>query len=428
MTVEDAAAWLFARRANGVRWGLERTRDLLAGADDPHRRFHSVLVGGTNGKGSVAAMCESVLRQSAAEPAKIGLYTSPHLVDFRERIRIGGSPVDPELFLGAVEHLRPRIDATGATFFEATTAAAFLCFARAGVELAVVEVGLGGRLDATNVLDPLVSAVTNISLEHTEYLGTTTPAIAREKAGIFRRGRPAITAESSPEALVVLAEAAAAAGTSLERIDSCTAGIAAEPDASGTRLAYTSSGWGELRVRVPLPGPHQVRNALLAIETLGLLPANLRPRREAIAAGIATTRWPGRLQRATIRGTTWLFDVAHNLAGVATLTGALPSLELPRPWVGVAGILSDKPFAEMLDMVAGSFDALVLTTAPSAPEGRRWDPATAATRITSIPVRVIPDFEAALARAATMAPHGTVIVTGSVHTVGDAMRELGVPL
>jgi dihydrofolate synthase/folylpolyglutamate synthase len=422
---EELAAWLAGRTTAGIRWGLERTRELLAGADDPHRRFASVLIGGTNGKGSVAALCEAALREAGGH--RVGLYTSPHLVSFRERIRIDGRPIGGQALARAAERLRPAIERTGATFFEATTAIAFLCFAEAGVDVAVVEVGLGGRLDATNVLDPVATAVTNVALDHADYLGETLPEIAREKAGIFRGGVPALTGESEAGALAVLRAEAERVGASFVELDRIAALGAVETDARGTCFDYRSERWGEGTLALPLPGAHQARNALLALELLGTLPDALRPALGAIERGFAAVRWPGRLQVEEVGGTTFVFDVAHNPAGAESLAAALDARDLPRPLVLVAGILSDKAWREMLPPLIERADAVILTTPPTAPVNRRWDPLAAASALpeSGRPLRVIDDFAAALSRATTLAPHGTVLVTGSVHTVGDALAELG---
>src|SRR5215218_5504524 len=214
MKGDGPGGWLFSRPTGGIRWGLERTGELLAEVGDPHRTFRSLHVAGTNGKGSVSALCDAALR-AADTPRRIGLYTSPHLVSFDERIRIDGRPVDRELLLACEARLRPAIERTGATFFEATTAIAFLCFAEAGVDLAVVEVGLGGRLDSTNVITPLASAITNIARDHTEYLGDSIEEIAFEKAGILKPGVPAVTGETAPGALAVLQRRAEEVGAPL---------------------------------------------------------------------------------------------------------------------------------------------------------------------------------------------------------------------
>ncbi|MBW3655148.1 MAG: bifunctional folylpolyglutamate synthase/dihydrofolate synthase [Gemmatimonadetes bacterium] len=428
MTPDDPGAWLFARTSGGIRWGLERTEELLAGADHPHRRFASLHVAGTNGKGSVSALCESALR--AAHPGRtIGLYTSPHLVSFRERIRVGGRAVDADLLAACEARLRPAIARTEATFFEATTALAFLCFAEAGVDLAVVEVGLGGRLDSTNVIDPLAVAVTNVARDHTEYLGESLEEIAAEKAGIFKPGVPAITAETAPGPLDVLRRRAAEAGAPLTELDRVARIRDVSLSLQGTRFRLDSERWGSHEVCIPLIGAHQARNAALAAELLGLLPDDVRPPWDAIERGFAEVRWAGRMQVERIRGGTWIFDVAHNPAGVQALCDSLDRVAIDGPLVVVAAILADKEWNEMLPPLLDRADAAILTTAPTAPEGRRWDPEQVARSLDAqIPVRVIPDFSAALMRAETMAPYGTVLVTGSVHTVGDALAALGIPV
>ena len=429
MTGDDPLAWLYGRTTGGIRWGLERTEEMLAGAGDPHRRFRSLHVGGTNGKGSVSALCESALR--AAHPGRrVGMYTSPHLVSFAERIRIDGAPVDGALLAASVERLRPAVESSGATFFEAATAVAFLCFAEAGVDVAVVEVGLGGRLDSTNVIRPLAAAVTNVARDHTEFLGDTPGEIAWEKAGIWKPGVPAITGETDPVALGVLADRARSVGAPFSALDFVARVEDVRLSAAGTAFRLRSDAWGEREVRVPLVGEHQARNAALAAELLALLPGELRPEWEAVERGFAAARWPGRFQVEEIRGATWVLDVAHNPAGVAALAATLDAVELPRPRVLVAGILSDKEWSEMLPPLLEHADAAILTVAPTAPEGRRWDPEAVAAALPSdlrIPVRVIPELEAALSRATTLAPYGTIVVTGSVHTVGDALPILGLP-
>lgn len=437
--LEELAPWLFSRTTGGVRWGLERTRELLAGVGDPHRLFRCVHVAGTNGKGSVAAMTAAALREAAGRGGggAVGLYSSPHLVSFAERIRIDGMPAPDALVLGAAARLRPDIERTGATFFEATTALAFLCFAEAGVRTAVVEVGLGGRLDATNVIRPMACAITNVSLDHTEYLGPTLGAIAREKAGILKPGVPAVTGitpEDGPEmpgeALAAVREAAAAVGAPLFELDDLAAVEVGAADEAGAALRVRSVAWGERALRIPLVGEHQARNAALAIELLALLPEEARPEWAEIERGLAAVRWPGRAQVERIRGTRWLLDVAHNPAGAASLATTLDALDLPRPRVLVFGVLADKDWREMLPPLLARTDAVLLTIPASSPPGRSWDPAPAAAWIAARghpPPRVVPHLPDALRRAETLAPHGTIVVTGSFHTVGDSMAELGLP-
>jgi dihydrofolate synthase / folylpolyglutamate synthase len=425
LTLEELLPWLFGRTTGGIRWGLDRTERLLESVGNPHSSFHSLHIGGTNGKGSVAALCASVLRQMPGR--RVGLYTSPHLVSFAERIRIDGVPVDEALLLRVADRLRAEADASGASFFEATTAIAFGCFEAAGVDIAVVEVGLGGRMDATNVLRPLAVAVTNVDREHTEFLGNTLPEIAREKAGILKAGVPAVTAEQKPEVLEVLRSSAEAVAAPLHLLDEVVSFGRVTRGRRGSSLTLRSRRWGALQLDVALPGSFQARNAVLAAELLGVLPPELRPSVGELQQGFARARWPGRLQVIESRGTTWLLDVAHNPAGIDALCQALDELALPRPWVIVAGILADKEWHAMLPPLLDRADAGILTIPTSAPSSRRWDPAHAAEQLQpGFPrTRAIPELSRALDRAVTTAPYGTVIVTGSIHTVGDALAHLG---
>jgi dihydrofolate synthase/folylpolyglutamate synthase len=423
---DDPGVWLFARTTGGIRLGLERTEALLAGAGNPHRRFRALHVAGTNGKGSVSALCESALR-TAHPGMTTGLYTSPHLVSFAERIRIAGRPIATDALADAEARLRPEVERLGATFFEATTALAFLCFAEAGVDLAVVEVGLGGRLDSTNVVDPLATAVTCVARDHMEYLGESLEEIAWEKAGIFKPGVPAVIGETAPGPREVLRRRAAEVGAPLAEVDVEGAVSDVRVDLDGTRFRLHSERWGSREVRIPLIGAHQARNAALAAELLGVLPEDVRPPWEAIEAGFAAARWAGRMQVVRQRGATWILDVAHNPAGVAALADALDGLDLPRPVVLIAAILADKEWDAMLPPLLARADAAILTVAESAPVDRRWDPEQVARSLDApIPIRVIPRLEDALMRAETLAPYGTLLVTGSVHTVGDALGVMGI--
>lgn len=411
---------LFPRLTGGVRWGTEKTERLLAAAGDPHRRFRSIHVGGTNGKGSVSATVASVLMRAGW---RTGLYTSPHLCSFRERIQVGGRPLTEAALVAAAGRLWPAIGLEEPSFFEATTAIAFLAFAEAGVEVAAVEVGLGGRLDATNVVVPDVVVITNVARDHAEYLGDTVEEIAREKAGIIKPGVPVVTGETAPGTLAVFRARAAEVGAPLHVVDpGMIRGVRVGRD--GTWLALRTEAWGDLELHTPLIGEHQARNAALAVRALELLPADRRPGREAVVEGVAGVRWPGRLECERVGGQTWIFDAAHNPAGAEALTAALRALELPRPIVGVVGILGDKDWTAMLGALVGLADTLLLTVPPTAPEHRRWDPGVAAAAFAADRVVCIRDFALALAEARERAGAGTVVVTGSFHTVGDALAAL----
>jgi dihydrofolate synthase / folylpolyglutamate synthase len=425
LSLDELLPWLFGRTTGGVRLGLERTERLLGVLGDPHRAFRVVHIGGTNGKGSVAALSDAVLR--ARPGRRVGLYTSPHLIAFPERIRVDGTPIEEGALVDLAQRLRPEIERTGATFFEATTAIAFGWFAEAGVELAVVEVGLGGRLDATNVAKPGAIAITGIDREHMDLLGRSLTSIATEKVGILKAGSQAISAERRPEIQEVLRASAAAAGASLHFLEECGTLLDVTAGPNGIRLRFDSRFWGCLEVDVALAGRFQGRNAFLAAELLALLEAGERPTVEELRAGFGAVYWPGRLQLHRHVGTTWVLDVAHNPAGVSALCESLDELELPSPHVLVAGVLADKEWAEMLPPLLDRADVAILTTPASAPPVRRWDPHAVERELADrYPgLRVVEVLGEALDRALSLAPYGTIVVTGSIHTVGDAMTHLG---
>lgn len=326
---------------------------------------------------------------------RVGIYTSPHLVDVRERIVVAGRPIPREAFAGWVQLLAGSIEGSGASFFEATTAIALADFAARGVDVAVVEVGLGGRLDATNVLDPLVSGVVNVAMEHTDYLGNSLESIAREKAGIAKPGRPFVVGEPREEVAAVLASVAADAGAEVHVLD--------------PGRVYDGA--------MGMVGRHQKRNAAIAATMLDLLPPCLAPDRTSLEDGIASAWLPGRFDR---RGK-WLFDVAHNPHAMVELADALQESGVPRPVHAVVGMLRDKAAAEALRVLRSAVDCIWVTIPPSAPSDRRAD-LSALGGGPDLDLRADADFERALQAAAKNA--GTVLVTGSFHTVGDAMARL----
>jgi dihydrofolate synthase/folylpolyglutamate synthase len=414
---------LFPRLTGGIRWGLERTERLLAHAGDPHRAYRVIHIGGTNGKGSVAAQVESVLRR---EGRRVGLYTSPHLCTFRERIRIAGRAIGEQALLDAAAELWPVLGEEAPSFFEATTAIAFLALARAGVDTAVVEVGLGGRLDATNVVRPDVTVLTNVSLDHVQLLGPTVVEVAREKAGIVKPGVPVVTSESGSSAADIFMAAARTVAAPVQVVEQADV---AEVRCSleGTSFVARRTAWGDLELTTRLLGAHQAMNAALAVRALGVLPEALRPSLTSVGEGIALTRWPGRLQLESIAGVPWLFDVAHNVAGVQALAAALRALPVPRPITVLVGVLGDKDWRNMLTPLHELGGSVLLTTPPTAPPERQWNPAEVLAAVPSARAEIVMDFTAALERAQALAARsrGTVVVTGSFHTVGDALAAFG---
>lgn len=414
---------LFPRLAHGVHWGLGRMEAFLDATGNPQRAYPTIHLGGTNGKGSVASTISAVLNRHGLVT---GLYTSPHLCSFRERFRVAGSPVEEDELRELAGSLDTEIARHRLTFFEAATGLAFHLFQRRRVDVAVIEVGLGGRLDATNVLTPLLTAITNIAKDHSEYLGETLPEIAAEKVGIVKKGVPLLTAESDASLLDLLAAACTRAGAPFVKV--CSDALELEVMEDHTAFTVSTEAWGPLRVWTPLVGAHQAVNGALAVALLERLPDSLRPDRATVLEGISKVRWPGRTQVEHLGEQTWLFDVAHNTAGARALVSVLERLGLPRPLVLLAAVLGDKDWRSMLPALFDEADRVVLTQTPSAPVERRWDPYVAAEAVggsSIVEIRV--DFEEALAHARALAGPGTVVVTGSNHTVGDALRALGLP-
>lgn len=417
---------LFPPLATGVHWGLERTLHALDALGDPHLRYPSVHVGGTNGKGSVTTTVAAVLSGSGR---RTGCFTSPHLCSFRERIVVDGEALPEARLLAYAGEVEEVVVRFGLTFFEAVTVLGLHAFAREGVEVAAVEVGLGGRLDATNVLDPLVAAVTNVDMDHADYLGDTVEKIAMEKAGIVKAGIPFVTGETSPTLLALFRSVARERGAPFHPVEAAAVQDL-ELAADHTAFSLETRTWGRLRLRTPLVGRHQAANAAVAVEVLEHLPAGLRPDRDAVERGVASVVHPGRDQIEAVDGRTWLFDVAHNTAGIHSLVDTMDRLDLPLPRVALVGVLGDKDWAAMLPPLFARVGRAVLTQPPSAPPERRWDPRAALDAVAppSRPgggLEVVEDFVAALARAREAAGEGTVVVTGSCHTVGSALSVLG---
>lgn len=351
---------------------------------------------------------------------KVGLYTSPHLESVRERIRIDGRCISEE-DLGQDLDRIVRTAPQEPTYFEAVTAAAFLAFAREQVDLAVVEVGMGGRLDATNLCEPVLSLVTSISLEHQEQLGDTLALIAREKAGIFRSGRPALAWVEEPEAMESLRKVSAEVGAELRFGQDLATVVEIIPEGWGGQRIRLATPGGEHDLSIDLPGAHQVRNlglAVLAAEELGLAP-------QAIAAGARAARWPGRLERIGLPdGGRVLLDAAHNAEGAAVLADFLS--QLPGKADLLFGVLTDKNASEMIGPLAPLVDRIVLTAPPSE---RARQPEEVAALLPGRVVEVAHELGGALERA--LVPGNTLVACGSIFLVGEVRKRLrerfGVP-
>ena len=413
----QALEYLFARTTGPFKFGLERTRSLLAALGDPHRSFPSIHIAGTNGKGSSVATAEALLR---AKGLRVGTYTSPHLVDFRERIVAGGTRISANEVVEFVDKWTPLVESIGATFFEATTALAFAHFARSGVDVAVIETGLGGRLDSTNVIDPIAAGVTTIDYDHTEYLGDTLEQIAAEKAGIYKAGRPAIVGEGERSLREVLARDARKAGASTVRIvvEECLISNM-EIGALGTTFDIAAFGQ-QARLTTPLPGKHQAENVAFVLVLLDSAGAPYATSLDEASQSLAQVRIAGRFERMG----RFIFDVAHNPEGALMLAETIASVRPVQPVVALFSVLADKDWRAMLRNLAPSVSHFVFTVAPTAPLNRVWDlnEVQRFADAESISSEVVADFSEALTHASRIGE--TTLVTGSFHTVGDAMARL----
>lgn len=416
MTYAEAVARLSALGGGeyvGMRPGLARIEGLLAALGNPERRYDLVQVGGTNGKGSVAAMVAAILK---AAGRRVGLYTSPHLVSFRERIRVNGAPIAEDAVADGVEALGTLVARENATMFEATTALALDHFAREAVDVAVLEVGLGGRLDATTVGTPRVTVVTRIDLDHQAYLGATLPEVAAEKAAIIRGGA-AIVSLQLPEAEAVVERRAREAGVTLWREGREIRVSVGEATLEGQRITCHGPAFMLEDLRLPLLGTFQPGNALAAVAAARLLGAPDR----AIRDGLARVRWPGRFQLVG-RDPYLVLDGAHNPGAAAALVGSLRALFADAPVSFVVGVSRDKDAGAILAALAPLARQVILTAAANR---RAADPESLRACVPhSVPVVVVArTLDEALHVA--LGPRHTpiVCVTGSLFLIGDALRR-----
>lgn len=395
MTYDECLRWLYALQPRGIRLELDRMRAACALRGSPERALRVVHVAGTNGKGSVCAMLESALR---AAGLRTGLYTSPHLHSFRERIRIAGEPISRDEVASRASEVRATLESPGApllTFFEVTTLIALEAFRDARCDVVVLEVGLGGRLDATNVIEaPLATAITSIALDHQQYLGTTIAEIAREKAGIAKRGVPLVVGRVDEEALTEIVAHAAAAGAPIVRA------AAAEEGA--------------------LPGAFQRENLGVARAILDVLrERGLALEESAVRAGLAATRWPGRLE--TIDGApAVLVDAAHNPDGCRALAAHLASIPgSPAERVLVLGAMADKPWREMLAILRPHVGA-VIAVAPAMTRAERAEVLAAEAGGTAAQT-----IAEGVDRARALAgEHGLVVCAGSIFVLAEARAHV----
>jgi dihydrofolate synthase/folylpolyglutamate synthase len=407
MTYSDAIQLLFDLRWFGAKFGLTNTLKLAALAGNPQEQLRFIHVAGTNGKGSTCAMLESIYR---AAGLRVGLFTSPHLVAFGERLQVNRRSISKRDVAGLVAELRPWLErfpaAEHPTFFEVVTVMALRYFARQQCDLVVWETGLGGRLDATNIVTPLAGVITNIQYDHQEWLGETLAGIAAEKAGIIKPGRPVITAAEAPPALAVIAAKAR------------------EQDAPLTLVTPADTQRPPLdMLHLPLLGRHQRMNAAVAIATVRVLAPHLPVSDHCLRAGLGRVHWAGRLQLVTRpSGQKLLLDSAHNVGGAEMLAAALEDYFASTKPALVLGILRDKDWASMCQILAPLAGRILLAPVHSHRAASPGELAEACRRANPhAPAREFPSLAAALADTAR---DGFVTIAGSLYLVGEAMELL----
>jgi len=449
MTYETAVERMFAlghELANtpSQKFDLEHMRVLLFALHNPEQRYPAVLIAGTNGKGSTASTLAAILQASGS---KTGLYTSPHLVRINERIRINGNAIGNEDFAELHEFVDRTADGLvkkgdlpwHPSFFEMLTAIAFEHFARQKVGFAVLEVGMGGRLDATNVVDPRISIITDISLDHQKFLGNTVAEIAREKAGIIRPAGVVVTLPQQPAANDVIGNAILDAGA--KAVNAVPFVPPVSPASSAYMAQSPRTGEGhvsryplqvmgrEILVETPLVGRHQLRNVALAIAAAEELKNQGFPiTADSVERGIRETHWPGRFQVISAQGD-WpeiVFDVAHNPAGAWALRSTLSACYEGRPLVFVFGALRDKAIGEMAEILFPIATSVIVTRAENPRSASPLEIREASHRVAAEfhDAESVPE---ALAKAQGLAgADGIIVVTGSIYVVGEAMRQLAV--
>jgi len=363
--------FLYDLQRFGIKAGLENTRALLSSLGNPEKRLRCIHIAGTNGKGSTAAMIASVLTASGY---RTGLYTSPHLNDFSERMRIDGEPISQHTVVSLIQRLQPIIRRRKATFFEATTAMAFQWFADQSVDIAVVETGLGGRWDATNVVTPLLSIITNIGLDHTEYLGRTYSRIAFEKGGIIKPGVPCITGTTNAAALATLQQVAVKKSAPLYSVQEMSSCTIQHRSLAGLQVDIRTRKNLFEDLNIGLAGDHQAANARLAVmgleelRDMGLRRISTESIRNGFRAVRENTSLRGRMETLASRPLV-IVDVAHNPDGISTLVHSLQSLVVGRPVV-VFGVMQDKDYRSMIKAL-GAIARLVIAVRPNTDRASR---------------------------------------------------------
>ncbi len=421
---------LYHRTGRGIVPGLEATTALLAGLGDPHRSLKAVHVAGTNGKGSVCAMVESMLR---AAGFRTGLYTSPHLRRFNERIRVNGEEIPDAALEALCRELDAHADAIrtdpklrAPTFFEFTTALAFTYFARESVDFCVIETGMGGRWDSTNVLTPLLSVVTPIARDHSRFLGESIPEIAAEKAGILKPGVPAVIGGLDDEAAAVLKATARAVSCPLTDAADLVSVQGLGADWDGQRIRVETASTRHRPLRLPLLGPHQISNAAIAVAACEVLrdACGVELPDTALRHGLETVRWPGRMQ-VLRRDPVVLLDCAHNPAGARALRKAVVPLAGAAPLGWIVGCAHDKDHAAIFREWAPAMRKCWVVPL-SVERGAATSELAAAARVAGIEAEertLVEAWKEALDWA--QGAGGVVVMAGSIYLAGEVLERFG---
>lgn len=425
MKYSDTIEYLYDLQKYGMKFGLDNIRRLMSLLGGPQRSFSSVHVAGTNGKGSTSAMLESLLRTNKV---RTGLFTSPHLVSFTERIRVNGEEISEDAVIELADEVRKAaagVEDFCPTFFEVVTSIAFLYFMRMKVEWAVVEVGLGGRLDATNIIQPEVTVITSIGIDHREFLGDTLEEIAREKAGIIKHGVPVVTAEQSPEVMKVIQQRCAEMGAPLFRFNSEFSAERASGDAETVSLHY--KGKNAYRdVGLSLAGEHQIGNAALAIKAAEVLSEKHPEMGFDVRKGLGVVNWPGRLEMIR-ENPPILIDGAHNPHAAMVLAAHLQKLlgTRYRRILMVAGVMGDKDIRGILRPLL-PLAAEIIFASPAYGRAASAEKLQSCATDLGYASKTAGSVAGALTRAEGLyGPGDLIVVTGSFYTIGEAKEAIG---
>lgn len=418
MNYNQAIKYLYSLTSLGWKLGLNKVRSLLNELNNPHEKFKSIHVAGTNGKGSTSAMIESIIRTAGY---KTGLYTSPHLVDVRERIKCGGKSITQHEFVAYIERLRPFFQKYKCTFFEAITVIAFVYFADQRIDMAVVEVGLGGRLDATNVISPLISIITNVELDHTKQLGLNREIIAVEKAGIIKKGSICISNCRYENVASVLNDTCQKQQVEHFRVDQILKIKNVLLGEKNTSLDMAINGSVFPQLKLSLIGEHQIQNAALAVMTADILNSRFLPIKiEDIYHGLLDVSWPGRLQTICYNPKI-VVDVGHNVNGIAYLRKTVQTIYSYERLILLIGTCKDKNYTKMVKQMAPLSDIFIAVKANT---NRASSPAALAKMASKLADHVYKfnTCKDGLEFAISTARNGDLILcTGSHYTVSEVM-------